>query len=338
MTHTITTRIACIIPFLDEARHLPATLASLEGQTLDRERLYVIGVDNGSRDGSDALFESWLARTGIAGVLTRASVRSIPHALNAGIGRTLENDIVVRLDAHALYAPDYLATLVNAFADLPEDVWCVGGAPEPHVSTDGYSKALVVAMYGNRLALGPADFRRAHRQAAEASTVYLGAWRPGILQRVGGFDERWLTNEDCELSERIHALGGRTFRVPVHLGVIVTRGAVATIVQRARYGFWRMQTFKRYPRAIRLRHVLPPVALIGGIALLASPRRALLFPLYGLYALATIRSRMVGEPAGVTAGTLVFFPLLQASYACGLLVGLFRTPPQLRRAGRGRKP
>lgn len=324
-------RVACIIPFLDEARHLPAVLASLAAQTIERARLYVIGIDNGSSDGSDALFEGWLATEKVAGKLVREPVRSIPRAVNAGIAQTRETDVVVRLDAHTVYAPDYLAVLTEALATLPADVWCVGGAPQPHPAVDGYSQALVAAMYANPVALGPADFRRDHRTAIEVSTVYIGAWRPGVLQRLGGFDERWAANEDCELTERIRATGARIYRVPADLGVIVTRGAVATVRQRARYGYWRMQTLRRYPRAVRARHVLPPLALLAALALAASRWRRLLLPLCGLYAVATIRGRRAGEAPSITAGTLVFFPLLQASYATGLLAGLVHVPPALRR-------
>ena len=325
-------RVACIVPFLNEARHLPAVLDSLAAQTFERGRLYVIGVDNGSTDGSDAIFERWLRDQDIAGELVHEPVRSIPRAVNAGIARTRDSDIVVRLDAHTLYAPDYVAILVDALETLPHDVWCVGAAPRPHPGALGYSQALVAAMYANPIALGPADFRREHRTAVEVSTVYIGAWRPGVLQRLGGFDERWAANEDCELTERIRAQGARIYRVPASLGVIVTRGAKSTVLQRARYGYWRMQTFKRYPQAVRFRHVVPPLALLGGLGLAASRWRGLLLPLYALYAFATVRGRRPGEAAAVTAGTLLFFPLLQASYAAGLLAGLVHVPAALRHA------
>ncbi len=329
-------RIACIVPFRNEARYLPDVLATLAAQTIDRARLYVIGVDSGSTDGSDVIFQHWLSTAPVGGgELTRATVASIPAALNAGIARAAREDLIVRLDAHTLYEPAYVATLVATLDALPPDVWCVGGAPMPHAAIVPYSQALVTAMYGNPIALGPADFRRAHSEPAEVSTVYLGAWRPGVLQRLGGFDECWMANEDCELSERIRDNGGRIYRVPVHLSVIVTRGALATLRQRARYGFWRAQTFKRYPGAIRARHILPPVVLAGGLALLATRRRALLLPLYVAYALATVSGRPRGEPPTVTAGTLVFFPLLQASYALGLMVGIIVSPAQLRGGAHG---
>lgn len=326
----ILTRIACVMPFLNEAKYLPEVLASLETQTIERERVTFVGVDNGSTDGSDALFEKWLSSSGYAGRLVRASVRSIPVALNAGIRETSADDIVVRLDAHTIYDREYLATIERAFATLPQDVWCVGGAPTPHIAPMDYGRNLGIALYSNPLGLGPADFRSEETTMREVSTVYLGAWRPGVFGRVGLFDERWHANEDCELTERIRARGSRIFRIPVRSGRIATRGPMATIRQWSRYGYWRMQTFKRYPNAIRPRHIVVVIALLGSCGLALSRARLLLAPLYACFALATIRSRRRGESVAVTLGSLAFFPLVHIGYASGLLFGIVHTPRSLR--------
>ena len=323
-------RIACIMPFLNEGAHLAAVLATIDAQTLDPARLFLIGVDNGSTDDGRAILEHWLAARPGRGIVLDAAVRSIPHALNVGLRATEATDIVVRLDAHTLYDPRYLQTIVDAFATLEDDVWCVGGAPTP-AKADRWSRRLGEALYSNPMGLGPADYRQ-DGGVRRVSTVYLGAWRPGVLQRLGGFDERWAANEDCELTERIRANGGAIARIPVRCGRIPTRGPLATVKQWSRYGFWRAQTFKRYPAAIRPRHVAAPVALVLALALLVSPWRLLLFPLYVLYAAATVRFRKPGEPVSITAGSLLFFPLVHTGYSSGLVVGALRTPDSLRGA------
>jgi glycosyltransferase involved in cell wall biosynthesis len=323
-------RIACIMPFLNEARSLPAVLATLAVQQIERERLYFIAVDSGSNDGSADVVLAWLKSARIAGHVENATSRGIPQALNAGLAVAHAADIIVRLDAHTLYDPLYLATLVSALDELPEDVWCVGGAPTPAPAVD-FATSLGAALYGNPMGLGPADFRQASKGPRRVSTVYLGAWRPGVLQRLGGWDERWAANEDCELTERIAAAGGAIVRVPVRCGVISNRPPAATIVQRFRYAYWRMQTFKRYPRAVRMRHIVPPLVLALGLALAASRRVRLLAALYAPYASATIALRPRGERPAISAATLVYFPLVHAAYALGLIAGLLHTPASLRR-------
>lgn len=318
------------MPFRNESRHLPATLRSLASASFSRARLYVIGIDNGSDDGSDVIFERWLLENEIPGELVREPVPSIPHSLNVGIRHAALEDVIVRLDAHTVYGPGYLGAIDDAFATLPTDVWCVGGAPNPDLAATDFQTSLGIALYSNPLGLGPADFRRDAKAATEVSTVYLGAWRPGVLQRLGGFDERWLANEDCEFTERIRSLGGRIYRIPLESGRIVTRDAWSTVRQWTRYGFWRMQTFKRYPKAVRPRHVAVPLGLIFGVALVLARAWGVLATLYAAYAVATIVNRRPGEPARATAGSLVFFPCVHVGYALGLLVGLARTPASLR--------
>ncbi|MBC5809262.1 MAG: glycosyltransferase [Candidatus Eremiobacteraeota bacterium] len=95
-------RVCLIMPFLDEARHLPAVLASLEAQTYDRDRLYLIAVDNGSMDGGSEVVRDWLARSDVAGQVIRTEVRSIPHALNRALAHVHPDDYVVRVDAHTI--------------------------------------------------------------------------------------------------------------------------------------------------------------------------------------------------------------------------------------------
>jgi succinoglycan biosynthesis protein ExoA len=331
-------RIVAIMPFLNEARHLPQVLATIDAQTIPRERLYFVAVDNGSTDGGDTFVAEWLAREGRRGELVRAEVRSIPYALNAGLARTTAADIIVRLDAHTLYDPEYIATIDAAFEELEPDIWCVGGAPTP-APADDWDSSLGEALYSNPMGLGPADYRAGTpTEPKRVTTVYLGAWRPGVLQRLGGFDERWAANEDCELTERIAAAGGATARIPVRCGRICTRGPVSTVRQWSRYGFWRAQTFKKYPGAVRARHIIVPAALLGGLGLLLSPFRLALVPLYAIYAAATIAFRRPGERPPVTAASLVFFPLVHSGYALGLIVGAVRVPEALSGGNRGTSP
>lgn len=319
-------RFSLIMPFLNEAEHLPGVLASLEKQTFPKDSWRLIAVDNGSLDGGQALVAEAIAQGRLRGELVHASVRSIPFALNAALARVCEDEFVIRLDAHTLYEPGYIAAIDAAFAALPDDAWCVGGAPNPLPAAD-FGRALQVALYTNRFGLGPADFRSGSVAGpVRVSTVYLGAWRPGVLQRLGGFNPAWRANEDCELTERIAACGGHVYRIPLQSSLIVTRGPLTTIRKFGTYGFWRAQTLRRFPRAIRPRHLIPPAALAVALGLAFSRARFALVPLYALYALGTIGSRQRGERVAVTAGSLVFFPLVHTSYALGLLVGIVRPP------------
>jgi succinoglycan biosynthesis protein ExoA len=313
--------VSLVMPFLNEAAYLPTVLASLAAQTVEPSRLRLIAVDDGSSDAGAALVRSWLAGRPLRGDVLVSGARSIARALNLALREAGEDDVIVRLDAHTVYEPDYLATILQAFEDLPGDVWCVGGSCVP-AEASSFGEKLHAALFASRMGLGPSDYQHA-RNVREVASVYLGAWRPGVLQRVGGFDTGWRANEDAELAERIREAGGRVMWIPARSRYLVTRGARASIARWSRYGFWRAQTLKRHPRALRARHLAPPLALLGAAGLAASPARFALAPLFAGYATAVWATRPAGQEAAVTAASTVYFPLVQAGFAGGLLAGLF---------------
>jgi len=306
--------------FRNEAEQLPAVLASLAAQTVAHRRLLLIAVDDGSSDGGEAIVEEWLKRGDVDGRLIRAEFASIPYALNRGLTLVGPDDYVVRLDAHTIYEPQYVERILDAFADLGSDVWCVGTSDTP-LPQKNFGKALHAALFTNPMGLGPADFRT-RGKVRSVKSVYLGAWRPGVLQRLGGYDVRWPANEDAELAERLRAAGGRVVRIEARAEKIITRGALSALRQWIRYGFWRAQTLKRHPGAIGIRHLAPPIAFLAALILLASPARAILVPAYLAYALAIVALRSRSEAWFVTLATLIYFPLFHCGYALGILTGL----------------
>jgi glycosyltransferase involved in cell wall biosynthesis len=315
------------MPFRNEAADLPRSLGSLARQLLPRERWRLVAVDNGSTDGGGELVREFCAGHGIACDVVREDRPSIPRALNRAIERVRAGEIVARLDAHTVYDPGYLRSIDEAFARLGPEVWCVGGAPSFAPPAD-FSRALHASLLESPMGVGPAAYRDNHGVEKPVTTIYLGAWRPGILQRLGGFDEAWLANEDAELNARIHEAGGVVYRIDARSERIVTRGALAAARQWARYGFWRARTLRRHPTALRLRHVAPPIALLVGGGLAVSPARPLLVPLYLAYAAATVAARPPRQSWIVTAATVAYFPLVQCGYALGLLAGSLAGRPR----------
>lgn len=318
-------RMCAIMPFRDEAVCLPRSLGSLAAQAYDLRLVRLVAVDNGSSDGGAALLAAFCAEHRIEYELVREERPSIPAALNRALERVRAAEIVVRLDAHTTYAPDYLQVIADAFERLGPQVWCVGGSPTV-APPEGFSRALHAALLTSPMGLGPADYRSGGVVEKAVQTIYLGAWRPTVLQRLGGFDEAWPANEDSELNERIREAGGSVYRIAANSQKIVTRGALAAARQWCRYGYWRARTLRRHPSAVRVRHVVPPLALLLGAALAASRARALLLPAYLAYVGATYVTRPAGERAAVTVASFVYFPLVQCGYALGLIVGTIARP------------
>lgn len=313
-------RVAIIMPVYNEAKHLPRVLASIAAQTFEHSRLYVIAVDGDSSDGSAALVRQWLTEHDIAGVVLSNPRRQIPVALNLGLRHASAEDFIVRLDAHTVYAPDYVAEAMRTLEAQPFDVACIGAAHVPIPGTT-FSQRVVEALYTNPMGLGGADYRFGS-DIREVDNVYLGVWRPGVLYRAGGFNEALDANEDGEMSARIRGLGYRILRVPLPCRFIINRDPLSAIRQWHRYGFWRCRMLRTNPGFIRRRHIISPAAAGLTIAVAISPLRLLLLPTFFAYSLLVVRGRAKGESPAVTLATLAFFPALQFAYAAGMVAGM----------------
>jgi len=77
-----------------------------------------------------------------------------------------------------------------------------------------------------------------------------------------------LTNEDYEFNTRIRQAGGRVWLDPQIRSVYFARGNLAELAQQYwRYGFWKAQMLKRYPKTLRLRQALPPLFVFSLVLL-----------------------------------------------------------------------
>ncbi len=317
--------VLLIMPVRNEARDLADVLASLQAQTFTQDRLYLLVIDGESSDATPTIVADFFARALLRGELISNPRRTIASGLNLGIARAQSDDYIVRLDGHTVYGPGYLKALLEALEAAPPDVGCTGGAQKPSAGNT-FSQRVVSTLYSNRLGLGGSE-HRVSQTSGFLSQVYLGAWRPGVLQQIGGFDERWLANEDSELCARMQAAGYRILWVPVESAYRINRGIFATIAQWGRYGYWRAQTLRRHPAIARPRHCLAPLALLLGLAFLLTPLREMLAGFVALYAIALWVNRDPSESAFVTIASLVFLPACQVAWTLGMLRGLLFPAP-----------
>ena len=100
-----------VIPCLDEEAYIEAAVRGAMGQRYPASRLEILVCDGGSRDATRAIV------AGLAAEDPRVSLVDNPGrypsaGLNEGIRRA-SGAVIVRMDAHAEYAPDYVATAVE---------------------------------------------------------------------------------------------------------------------------------------------------------------------------------------------------------------------------------
>ncbi|MEW6118579.1 MAG: glycosyltransferase [Pseudomonadota bacterium] len=223
-----TPRISIIMPCHNAAGHLPASVASVQAQTLGNWEL--IAIDDGSTDSTLA----WLRAQPDPRirVLTQDN-RGVSSARNAGLAAAT-GDFLAFLDADDTWEPGFLEKMLAALDARPEAVlaYCgwqnvglAGGRGEPFVPPE-------------------------YENARKAETLFAGCRWPihaAVVKRqavmlAGGFDATLKNAEDYALWLRV-ALGAPIVRVPEVLAYYHFHGGAQASANHARAAlqFWRAQ-------------------------------------------------------------------------------------------------
>lgn len=255
------TIVSVIVPCRNEARYIDAFLKSVFAQQLPEHcRLQVVVADGMSDDGTREQLAAW-RRSELVVIDNPRRITSA--ALNLAIERA-DGDVVVRMDVHTTYAPNYIAECVQALEQT--GATCVGGPWKP--SGEGGLQGAIARAFESRLGSGGAASRRID-YSGPVDTVYLGAWRREDLLRLGGFDEELVRNQDDELNLRIWRSGGKVWQSAAIRSSYAPRASlVALFKQFFQYGYWKMPVILKHRLPASPRHVLP-FAFIMLLALLA---------------------------------------------------------------------
>ncbi len=316
--------VSVLMPVFNEEQHLARCLDSILAGDYPRDRLEILVIDGMSTDQSALIAQHYAATHSLIRLLTNPK-RIQAAALNIGI-RESKGEIIVRMDAHALYAPDYIRTCVQLLRNHPEAA-NVGG-PQRAVGTDYVSDCIAVAIT-TPFGIGDASFRYSQKEEW-VDSVYLGAWRKSTLIALGGFREEWAVNEDYELNYRLRRAGGKILLSPQIRCCYHVRPSLRALArQYFRYGFWKAKTLSTHPYSLRWRQMAPPalvLALVFSTPSLAIDRRAAaLAPM--LYALAALGgSVLTARRRGWEYLPLlpIVFATIHLAWGTGFLCGLLR--------------
>lgn len=312
--------VTIAMPCLDEARYIGGCLRSVLDQDYPAHLLEILVADGGSRDGTRDLVAD-MAAADPRIVLVDNPARIQAAGMNEAIRRA-RGDVIVRMDVHCEYAPDYVRRCVEVLEATGADN--VGGAQRPRAETP-FQRALCAAL-DSPLGVGGASYRSAHKEGW-VDTVFLGAFRRRVFEEVGLYDPHAVTNEDAELNQRILAAGGRVYlsrRIVVHYYPRASFGALAR--QYFRYGRGRARTLLKHRRLPSLRPVIPAAMVASGVALLVTAHLQPFTPvLLGAFAALTgLEAVRVGRGGGAGQVLTVWaiFPLLYLAHGLGFASGI----------------
>lgn len=313
-----------IMPVRNEGPHMRDSLEGVLAQDTSPDAFEVLVVDGMSTDQTRDVVREVMTRHPNVRLLDNPG-RIVPTAMNVGIAEA-RGEFIVRVDGHCVLEPMYIR---NAILTLRSS-GCQGVGGSMVATGSGFWGEAIAAATSTSFGVGNARFHYSD-QEGDADTVYLGAYRRDYLREIGGYDARFVRNQDDELNYRIRAQGGRVFYTPKMRAIYQVRRSLRLLFrQYFQYGLWKMPMYRKTAHPVQPRHLAPSAFVIAWLAplFLAPWAPAVLWVSAAALALHlavgvlfTLRSRPL---RAASLGMPLVFLTLHTAYGLGFLAGMLR--------------
>jgi succinoglycan biosynthesis protein ExoA len=332
--------VSIIMPIRNEASYIGRSLGSVLAQNYPLDHMEILIADGMSEDDTRDMIDKTLREREIAPAARQQEIagpalpevqvldnpgRIVPTGFNLALQHA-QGEIIIRVDGHCEIQPDYVRRCVELVFQTRADN--VGGL-QVAVAKDSVGKAISSAT-SSPFGVGGAKFHYA-AQPGWVDTVYLGAYRREVFERLGGFDEELVRNQDDEFNFRLTQSGGKIWFDPSLKTVYYSRATFGKLWrQYFQYGLYKVRVIQKRGSFASWRHLVPAGFVLGLISAvflaLITHNQLWVLTLAGPYLIANICASL--WTARRDWRTLLLLPIafgiLHIAYGFGFLWGLWR--------------
>ncbi len=320
-----------IIAYNENAK-LGLLLKDICAQTYDHKKIEILLVDSNSTDNTKKIMETFMKNN--KEDFYDVKVLSNPKKTQpCGWNVVLNNysgDAVVRIDAHASIPSNFIAKNVETLES--GEYICGGVRPNIIDQTTPWKETLLLletSLFGSSIA----PYRR-QQGKSYVNSLFHGAYRREVFDKVGFFNENLTRTEDNEIHYRMQKAGFKLCFNPEIVSYQHTRNSLKSMIkQKYGNGKWIGLTLSVEPRCFSYYHFVPFVFVMGIIfcsvfAILGYPLLLeILFLLYSMFDFVNTVSCFTMRDIRPHFFLLPFlFPLIHIAYGFGTLVGLLQIP------------
>ena len=252
-------RVCAVIPVLNEEKFIKRCIDSLLAQTFP---VKIIVLDGGSTDSTLDILGSY----GDSISVIDNPGKRVPNARNLAL-ENLDDDITHCLEiiGHSWIDRDHVEKRVNDLIDLESTlgikVGAIGCLTEP-ADSEGHVSSWIEGALRSPIGSGGGQFQRfegRHKTKVPAFCLH----NVEALKSVDGWDERFITSQDSDLSMRLISAGWQLWRSDVSCVYMHKRSSLKNWWKMChRYGFWRTKVVLKHPKRMDLRELLPLFGLV----------------------------------------------------------------------------
>lgn len=252
--------ISIVCPIYNEEKYIAQCIKSIISQDYPQSDMEVLFVDGMSTDQTRQIIKQYAEHYPFLSVLDNPQ-RIVPSAMNIGI-KAAQGDIIIRLDAHALYPNNYFSVLVNQLNRLKADN--VGAVCRTLPANDSSKCKAIADALSSSFGMGNSYFRVGVKEIMQVDTVPFGCYRKEVFDKIGLYDIDLVRNQDDELNARLIKHGGKIYLLP---DLIVDYFARDTIRKTGKmfyqYGLFKPLVNKKLGAPATVRQFFPLLFVSG---------------------------------------------------------------------------
>lgn len=249
-------RVSIIIPCRNEELFIRECLDSLLAQTYPSRKVEIIVVDGQSEDTTRAIVQGYQKNHPFITLINNVK-KVIPSGMNNGI-KAAKGEIIMKIDAHSTYPPDYVSRCVEALDRHNADN--VGGIIITKPANRTLRARAIALCLSHWFGVGSSPFRKGEtaERPKEVDTVAFGCYPKNVFKKVGLYNEHLIRSSDMELNMRVRDKGGKILLIP---NIFAYYYASATFSSFLRHnvadGIWAIYPIKFIKRFLLPRHLIP---------------------------------------------------------------------------------
>ncbi|MCI5136368.1 MAG: glycosyltransferase family 2 protein [Candidatus Electrothrix sp. AW2] len=223
---TVTPFISILIPCYNEERFIQQCLESILSNDYPTDKIEILVMDGMSTDRTREILETMQHAYNCIRIFDNDG-RNKSRALNIGI-QNAQGDILMRMDAHAIYDKKYISECVTAL--VAKDVDNVGGIRKTLPGNNSILGKSIAYSLQNKFAVGNSSYRTGADRPILTNIIFLFCCRKELFERVGLFDERLARGQDREFNLRLYNNACKMLQLPTAISYYYARSELTKFI------------------------------------------------------------------------------------------------------------
>ena len=259
MSTTKKVGISFVMPVRNEAKHLATAVQAVLSQQHKGGQELILAIAPSTDSTTEVAAELKRQYKSKLLVVDNPAVDTAT-GLNLAIAAA-KFETVIRVDAHSKLSEGYAATAQELLQET--GAANVGGMMVAEGESE-FQKAVAYG-YNNRIGLGGGAFHLGGK-AGPVDSVYLGCFQKSWLNKVGGFDPKWVRGQDWELNKRLREAGGTVWFDPRLKVTYYPRDNWPSLAKQFfNTGIWLGVLTREVPGQSAIRYWIPPLLVLSTI-------------------------------------------------------------------------